>query len=116
MAVKLSIALMLLRVFSVEPAYRLAIHLVTGVIQLYSVVFFFLFVFQCTPPSYFWTRFGNGQCMNPDITVTATYVYSGLTVICDWTMAILPWFAVRKLQMNLRTKIMVTGVLAMASM
>lgn len=118
MAVKLSIGLMLLRII-VDDWHRKLVYIVTGVIQVYSVVFFFLFIFQCTPSSFFWTRFQGvtgGACMNPDITVLATYVYSGITVVCDWAMALLPWFVVRKLQMNTRTKVVVAMVLGLGSM
>lgn len=109
---------MMLR-FVIEPSHRIMIYTVTTIIQIYSVAFFFLFIFQCISPSYFWTRFQgvtNGQCMNPQVTVIATYVYSGIAVIYDWTMALLPWFLVRKLQMNLRTKLMCVFILALGSM
>lgn len=118
MAVKLSIALMLLR-FVVEQSHRLLIYFVTTVIQVFSVAFFFLFIFQCTPSPYFWTRFQgatDGHCMNPDTIITAVYVYSGITVLYDWSMALLPWFIVRTLQVDLRTKIMCALVLALGSM
>ena len=118
MAVKLSISLMLLRLV-IEKSHRLLIYVVTVIIQVYSVVFFFLFIFQCLPLSYFWTRFQgvtDGQCMDPQIIVTATYVYSGIAVLYDWTMALLPWFVVRKLQMNLRTKLLCAIILALGSM
>lgn len=118
MAVKLSISLMLLR-FIVEKSHRMFIYFVTVIIQIYSVVFFFLFIFQCLPASYFWTRFQGvtgGQCMNPQTIITAVYVYSGIAVLYDWTMALLPWFVVRKLQMNLRTKLLCAFILALGSM
>lgn len=118
MCVKLSIALMLLR-FVMQPTHRMMIYIVTIILELYSVAFFFLFIFQCTAPSYFWTRFQgntNGHCMNANITITAVYVYSGIAIIYDWTMAIVPWFVVRKLQMTLRTKLMCAFILALGSM
>lgn len=109
---------MLLRLV-VEKPHRMLIYTVTIIIQVYSVVFFFLFLFQCIPSSYFWTRFQgvtDGQCMNPQILVTAVYVYSGIAVVYDWTMALLPWLFVRKLQMNLRTKLLCAFILALGSM
>ena len=107
MAIKLSIALMLLR-FTLENTHRYIIYAVTGVLELYSLAFFFIFVFQCTPPSFFWTRLQNasaGQCMNPDNVIKSVYIYSAITCATDWTMALLPWFLVKDLQMSRRTKV-----------
>ena len=118
MAIKLSIGLMLLRLV-VEKSHRMLIYMVVGFIEVYSVVYFFLFVFQCLPSKFFWTRMGgdtNGQCMDPVVVVNATYVYSAITCAGDWVLAILPWFLVRNLQMNRRTKSMVALILAMGSM
>lgn len=118
MAVKLSITLMLLR-FVIQSSQRMMIYIITIILELYSVAFFFLFVFQCTPPSFFWTRFQgvtDGHCMDPSITITAVYVYSGIAIVYDWTMAIIPWFIVRRLQMTLRTKLMCAFILALGSM
>lgn len=118
MAVKLSIALMLLRVV-VEDYHKKAIYIVTGLVEVYSVLYFIGFLVQCVPASLFWTRVQgdtNGHCVNQRIIVIATYVYSFITVMFDWTMALLPWFVVRKSQLDLRTRLMVTVVLSLASM
>lgn len=117
MALKLSIALMLLRIV-VEDYQKKIIYIVTGVVEAYSVVFFLGFMVQCIPASFFWTRFEgdtNGHCINPKVTAAATYVYSLITVVYDWTMALLPWFIVRKMRLDLRTRLMVAIVLALAS-
>ena len=118
MAVKLSICLMLLRLV-VEKVHKYTIYAVLAVIETYSVIFFFLFVFQCVPSSFFWTRFAgdtNGKCMDPSVAVNATYIYSAISCVSDWILALLPWFLVRKLNMSQRTKYMVALVLAMGSM
>lgn len=118
LAVKLSIALMLLR-YAVEEYQKRLVYIVTGVTQIYSVVFLFVFAFQCTPSTFFWTRFQgetNGRCINPHIVVILGYVYLAVTIAYDWTMAVLPWFIVRKMHLDLRTKRMVAVVLALGSM
>lgn len=117
MAVKLSIALMLLR-FTVERTHKVLVYTVTGILELYSVAFFFIFLFQCLPPSTFWTRVQgiSGTCMNPHTVIISVYVYSAITCLHDWTMAVLPWVLVRNIQMNGRTKWMVTVVLGLGSM
>lgn len=109
---------MLLRV-TVETYQRRLIYIVTGITQVYSVVFLFIFVFQCNPISLFWTKYSGatkGRCLDLTIIVITGYVYLAVTIIFDWTMAILPWFVVRKMQLDLRTKRMIAVVLALGSM
>lgn len=76
-----------------------------------------LFILQCRPSAYFWTRFtgGKGTCLNPKIVVDATYVYSAISCAGDWTLGILPIFVVWNLQMNARTKLSVALILAMGA-
>lgn len=117
MFTKLSIGLMLLRLV-VEKSHRMLIYVVIGVLELYSVVYFFIFLFQCIPSEFFWTRAQgatNGKCMSTSVVISTTYVYSAITCVSDWIMALLPWFVIRKLQMNGRTKAMVSIILALGS-
>lgn len=118
LAVKLSIALMILRV-TVEEYQKKLIYIVTGLTQVYSVMFLFLFAFQCIPTSFFWTSSlgaKHGRCIDPKLTMIAGYIYLAFTIIYDWTMAMLPWFIVRKMQMDLRTRRMIAAILALGSM
>lgn len=101
------------------PVHVIIIWTVTAVLEIYSVAYFFLFVLQCQPSSFFWNRYAgatDGTCIDPTITVNATYAYSAISCWVDWTLAILPVFIVWKLQMNVRTKISVAMVLAMGAM
>lgn len=116
--VKLSIALMLLR-FAIEQYQKRLIYIIAGTYLIYSVVYLFIFTFQCIPVSYFWERFSgstNGRCINKTAFLVTGYIYPVVTIIYDWTMAILPWFIVRKMHLDLRTRIMVASVLALGSM
>lgn len=118
MTIKHSISLMLLR-YAVEDYHKKVIKLVTFAVHAMSTVIFFLIVFQCIPVSFWWTRAGGnteGICMDPQVSTKATYAYSAVIVLYDLTMALLPWLMVRKLQLDLRTKLMVTVVLATGSM
>jgi len=117
MFLKLSIGLMLLRL-AVDRTHRIIIYVTLAFIEVYGAAYFLLFVLQCRPSAYFWTRYtgGKGSCINPDITVNATYVYSAISCAADWTLAILPIFIIRNIQMNIRTKIVVGMILAMAAM
>lgn len=118
MAVKLSIALMLSNLV-VEGYHKKLIYIVTALLQIYSMFYFFQLLFQCIPISFFWTRVNwdtDGRCTDGNVVITSTYVYAVITLVFDWTMALLPWFMVRKLQMDLRTKLMIAFVLGLGSM
>lgn len=117
MAIKHSISLMLLR-FAVEDYQKKVIHFVTFLVHAMSIALIALVLLQCIPLSFFWTRATgdtNGRCLDPNVAARAAYVYSGTIVIYDVTMALLPWLMVRKLQLDLRTRLMVTVVLALGS-
>lgn len=116
MAIKASIAVMLLRL-TIERIHHVIIWATFAVTELYSFYFFFLFVFQCKPSSYFWTRWtgSDGSCIDTNIVVRSTYGYSAVQCLTDWIFAILPFFLVWKLQMTKRSKISVALILSMGA-
>jgi hypothetical protein len=117
MALKFSIGIFLLRL-AVKEIHRIIIWIVIAIVEVYGAFYFFLFVLQCRPSAYFWTQYtgGEGSCIDPTITVNATYGYSAISCAADWTLAIIPIFIIWNVQMNLRMKIVVTLILAMAAM
>lgn len=118
MAVKQSIAFSLLR-YVVESYHKKLIHVATLVVQICSIVLFFSTLYDCVPIEFFWTQAQGateGVCRARQPTVRIAYAYSASFVIYDLVMAILPWFMVRKLQLDMRTKLMVATLLAFGSM
>lgn len=115
--VKTSICLMLLR-YVIEPSHKLIIYIMMGVPQVLSVALFLTVLLQCRPLSLFWRRtqgVSDGQCLNPLVLAIGALIYSIVCVICDMILVVLPWFIVRKMQIDLRTKMMVVFVLALGS-
>lgn len=117
MALKASIGVFLLRIAVARP-HKIIIWSVIIVHEVYSVFFFFLFVLQCRPAAYFWTKYtgGSGTCVNPKLTVDAFYGYSAISCAGDWILGIIPIFIVWNLQMNVRTKVSVACILAVGAM
>jgi hypothetical protein len=117
MALKASIGVFLLRI-AVAPIHKMIIWGVIIVHEAYSVFFFFLFVLQCRPSAYFWTKYtgGSGTCVNPKLTTDAFYGYSAISCAGDWILGIIPIFIVWNLQMNLKTKMSVAMILAVGAM
>uniref|UniRef100_A0A8H7NC34 Rhodopsin domain-containing protein n=1 Tax=Bionectria ochroleuca TaxID=29856 RepID=A0A8H7NC34_BIOOC len=54
-----------------------------------------------------------GTCVDPEVIMALTYLYSVLSVICDFTFAFLPMFIIWKLNMNKRTKFALFPIMAM---
>ena len=119
MALKMSIGLFLIHI-AVDRYHKAIILTVIIVTEVFGIVYFFLFIFQCQPSSYFWHQFaGNGAtgtCLTPSIIVNATYVYSAISCWGDWTLSIVPMFMIRRLQLTLRTKLVVIGILGLGGM
>lgn len=112
-ASKVSIAYLLLRI-TVRRIDVWIIHGVVCVTVLTGIVFFFTTLFQCNPVSFFWNKDQAGSCINMDIIIILTYIYSSFSVICDLTFAILPLTLVWRLNMDRRTKIALAPIMAMA--
>lgn len=117
MAIKASIGIMLLRL-CVKRVHKVVVWTVLIITETYSVIFFFIFLFQCLPSAYFWTQYtgGKGTCMDPYITVAVFYGYSAVTCAGDWTFSILPAFLVWDLQMGRKEKASVIMILAVGAL
>ncbi|PSN62142.1 hypothetical protein BS50DRAFT_138288 [Corynespora cassiicola Philippines] len=110
---KISIGLFLLRV-TVSKIHRLIIFIVMGLTVLTGIVFFFVSLFQCTPISYFWDKNQDGFCVNVDVIIALTFLYSAVSAICDFTFGIQPIFLVWNLNMSRNSKAMLVPILSMA--
>lgn len=117
MAIKASIAIMLMRL-SVRRSHKIILYVTIVITEIYSAFFFFLFIFQCIPSQYFWTRYtgGSGSCLDTSIVVAATYGYSAITCAGDIIFSILPVLLVWSLQMGRKEKVAVILILAMGAM
>lgn len=115
---KTSIALALLRL-TVKRAHRFFLWGIIGTVIVIGLLFWLVLLFDCHPISYFWNRVdprNSGTCLSVQILLDIAYLYSGLTIICDLALGILPIFLIWKLQMNRRTKIAVGGILSLGAM
>ena len=113
-ASKISIGYFLLRI-TVRRIDLLIIYGVMVVTVVTGVVFFFLTLFQCWPVEFFWDKtIEGGSCIDINVIVTATYVYSAFSVVCDFTFALLPIVLIWKLNMNTRTKMALVPIMTMA--
>ena len=114
MAIKASIGVMLLRL-AISKVHRFIVYMALAIAEIYSLVFLFIFIFQCNPSRYFWTVLtgDEGSCIDGKVIVGAFYGYTAIACITDWVFAVLPAFIVMGLQMGSREKVSVILILSM---
>ena len=117
---KISVCIFLMRI-TVKRSHIWTLYIVMILTVLAGLVFFFLMLLQCKPLSYFWNRTKedpslDGYCIDINIIIIMTYIYSVFAALCDFTVGILPIFLVRKLHMKKQAKLAVVGILSMACM
>jgi hypothetical protein len=112
-ASKISVGYFLLRI-TVRKLDVLIIYGVMMITVCTGIVFFFVTLFQCSPISFFWNKDQPGTCVNVEVIIALTYLYSAFSVISDFTCAILPIFLVWKLNMGKKTKLALIPIMGMA--
>lgn len=115
---KVAIALALLRL-AVRRAHRIVLWTVCAVVVVIGLVFWLVLLFNCWPVQYFWERinpFKSGSCTSTNVLLVIAYVYSSLTIVCDFTLGILPACLIWGLQMSRRTKLALVCILGLGAM
>jgi hypothetical protein len=94
------------------------VWVVVAVTVIFSIFYFFFILFACDPVEFFWTKAlgATGHCRDPVAMTKATYAHGAVMTFGDLSLAILPLFLVRDLQMPLKQKLSVMGLLALGSM
>lgn len=112
-ASKISIGWFLLRI-TVRRSDIITIYLVLATTVATGTVFFFVTLFQCKPQSYFWDQNQSGRCINVDIIIALTYLYSACSLVCDFTFALLPVVLIMKLNLKRSHKVALIPIVLMA--
>ncbi|KAL4997378.1 hypothetical protein BDV10DRAFT_169538 [Aspergillus recurvatus] len=115
---KISVCIFLMRI-TIKRIHLWILYTVMALTVITGLVFMFIMLLQCKPLEYFWTRTAldpaiEGHCIDIQIVIAMTYVYSAFAALCDFTVGTLPIFLVNKLQMRRKTKLAVVGILSMA--
>ena len=75
-----------------------------------------LFLLQCRPMAAIWDPRIHGACFSPHVTYLAGYIGFGLDGFTDLICAAIPIFILHRLQMNVRTKVALCGLLGLGSL
>ena len=111
---KLSIGVYFLRLASKKFHIRI-IYTTMGVVLVFSTMYFFFLLFQCTPISFLWSQYedGRGTCLGKNTIASVAYAHAALSAITDWSFGILPVFFVWKMKMTTQTKLSVILILSL---
>lgn len=92
---RVSIGILLLRLFGVSRAHFYIITTCLAVTVVYGIAYCLVVVLECSPMQYFWTRFvgaTEGSCMPVHTFGIITYTHSAIGVVTDCTLSTLPIF------------------------
>ena len=109
--IKASVVFMLLRI-TVEPKYRWTLYIMQLLATVMAIVASLTY---CTPVRAYWNPL-LGKCGDFNRVVIIGYVWTAVGIVTDWCCAILPYFVVRKLQMNRRSKRIVMLILGLGAL
>jgi hypothetical protein len=111
---RLSTAVFLIRL-STQRVHKWTIYITVATFMVFSIFYFFLVLFQCSPVDYFWKVHDGekGHCINRNIIPAASIANSVISFVADWILGLLPIAILKDLQMNKRTKWSVAGLLSL---
>lgn len=97
--IRTSIALLLLR-FNPTPARKIILYTCLAVVYTFTVIYFFINLLQCSPPSYFWKQFSDlgmqGSCDHPHLLPNAAIAHSIIAAVSDLMISILSALTIKK--------------------
>jgi hypothetical protein len=111
---KASIGVYFLRLASKKYQVRV-IYTTLGAVMIFSTMYFFFLLFQCSPISFIWSQYknGKGKCLGHNVIANVAYAHAAMSAVTDWSFGILPVFFVWKMKMNPRTKFSVIIILSL---
>ncbi|KAL2260159.1 hypothetical protein VTK26DRAFT_5930 [Humicola hyalothermophila] len=112
--VRTSVAAFLLEVAAAR-GHRLILYANLAIIWVLCIAYFLIMLFQCNPVSYFWGQVlgQSGSCIAPELVPGATIAHSILSFVTDITLAILPATMLWNVNLDRRTKMIVSTLLGL---
>ncbi|KAF4963470.1 hypothetical protein FSARC_8519 [Fusarium sarcochroum] len=114
--IKSSICIQLLRI-ATNKRYKYFLWCLIAVSVIITLIAMLAVLVRCKPVAASWNP-ALGTCIDQNIIVVLTYVVSGMNIVTDWSVAIMPVFILRNIQMRKTLKrmaILVMGVGVLAS-
>ncbi|KAJ3475679.1 hypothetical protein NLG97_g9374 [Lecanicillium saksenae] len=113
------VGLFLLRICPRQRWRQITIWSIMIIFSLFSIIYFFLDIWSCSPVRYMWTRYNpepaQGECRATTFATVTTYIAAVFNIIADFVLPALPATLVWQAQMERRVKISVIALLCLAS-
>ncbi|RDA85369.1 hypothetical protein CP532_6415 [Ophiocordyceps camponoti-leonardi (nom. inval.)] len=117
LAIRFSICLFLLKIVN-QKAHRRIIYLLLAVVAFASISYWLITIFQCVPPSFFWSQHqpggAVGHCLHPEAFFYAGYVHGSVSALSDLVVGTLPVAILWRIRLDRRTKLTVAVLLGMS--
>ncbi|KAI1430161.1 hypothetical protein F5Y12DRAFT_4927 [Xylaria sp. FL1777] len=110
---RVSIALFILRI-AVTKWHRTVLYAIIGITTVITIPYFFVVVFQCSPPSHFWEKIRegtSGSCNHGQVVEIYTVVWGSFSVAMDWTLGLLPIVMLWNVRINRQSKFGIAAIL-----
>ena len=115
---KLSVGLFYLRL-SVEKWQKGVVWFLMVLSTAYSIALFFVIIFQCGVPDdmviFVIKKASKDGCLPGHVVAAVTYTHAAITAFTDWVFVVLPFFILKKSNMQGKEKIVVGVLMAFAS-
>jgi hypothetical protein len=118
LALKVSLGTFFLRIL-IRTWERRIVYIIVTVSSLYSIGLFFFAVFQCgifKNAFDFWSKLTSNRCITPSQVKGVTYTYAILTIVTDFTFALLPIATLRESTMPKKEKLIVGFILLLGTL
>jgi hypothetical protein len=115
---KISIGFFFLRV-TITRLHAWIIYTAVSLSIFAGIAFLLVCLLQCNPISDYWMRYtgqADGSCLQVEVVIALAYLYSACSIIADFTLALLPIFLIKNLEMDKKTKILLVPLLGMGTM
>ncbi|KAK3725880.1 hypothetical protein LTR37_000028 [Vermiconidia calcicola] len=110
--VKISICLLILRIKNTKFLKWLLYCVIVG-LALVNGTFVIILLAECSPVNAYWRPTEQGQCWTPKARIYTAYIAVGYGVVTDVLLTGLPAHIVWKIQIPLRTKILVSTLMGL---
>lgn len=115
MPIKASICVCLLRIADTRRRFVWTLWAVIGATASASVIFIVTIANLCHPITKLWGETTEGTC-HTELNSSVSFYFSAISIVTDWTLAILPGILLWNVQMKRRAKASVAVILSLAAL
>lgn len=113
--IKASICVCLLRIADTRRRFVYTLWAVIGATISASIIFIVAIANLCHPITTLWGETTYGSCNN-ELNSSVSFYFSAVSIVTDWTLAILPGILLWNVQMKRRAKASVAMILSLAAL